>query len=605
MCDSDSSSSERHKRHQRKHHKCPKKHKCPTYDYIIVGDGAAGCIVARKLSDKLNCKNPRVLVLERGANQIQPFGYPPNPTILRADLISPGEFTDPNSDLNVLTNDPKYAQNYIASVNSATLDPILSARPPFNYSTGNGWGGGGSHFYMLGFRGTPALWNDYAAINGSSSWNYASLLPIFKSLETYTPFTGSPLNTAERGVNGPISLLQLQPLSIFDPASPTVDSIMEAFETHPEVGCGYVTDFNTSAGTVGGSAMQFYNTPPIQPTRFGQYRSWSHNSFLPIGTIIDADGDGLKGRNLKIQSNALVKRVLFSGKKAIGVEYIDTIKNATVRVFGKQIILCAGCMEDPQILQRSGVGDATLLTSLGVPVVLNNPNVGANMEGHASVSVGIVGSLPLAMGGFGGIMVDLHDTSRPFGDPFKYPADGKRRVFSPVVDGSLLGSPGVFLAEVLPLQSNFKGTVKITSTDPTVAPAVNFNYYSDDLVGTVNGSTLNKAMAGLYNIKKVIDTNGYTLAFPPASTFSSDANLADFVKGSANFQHHQSGTCRFGTSVANGVVDSNLNVMGLKNLKVASLSVYPYTADGNPMYSAMTAGVKCAQSFGVSIDPIL
>lgn len=587
-----------------------------SYDYLIVGDGSAGCIVARKMSDKVTtggkCKWPKVCILERGSNQIQQFGYPTNPLILETNILTQtNAIIDPNSTYNQLVYGPKYAVNYVASINATTSDPILSSRQPVLYSSGNGWGGGGSHFFMAAFRGTPDVWNNYATLNGDSSWNYNSLLPTFMAIETYTPNVGGCLDTSQRGQNGPINYTQMTAASYIDPSSVTVDPLVLAFATAPNVGFGYTCDYNSGTEPyVGVISVQEYQTLPIDPsTGNGQWRSWSHNAFIPIGTIINTNGESIGKRNLEIRSNAHADIILFSGTKAIGVRYIDLITGNPITVYANQIILSAGTMETPQILQRSGVGDPTLLASLGISVLVNNPNVGSNMEGQAGPSA-VLGTA-MNIRPFFAVITDLHDDSLPPSDPFYYPADGVRRVDAPIISSNLIGFPGASVCLFADIyQTHYGGTVQITSVNPLVPPNINLNLFADDTTGLVNGSSLNKCVKALYNLQVVAAAAGTIIVpipglSPDPTDFVTPTDLANYVKSVSTFADHQTGTCRMGTSIANGVVDSNQNVFGLQNLKIADLSIYPYTMDGNPMTSALIAGLKCVQSFGISLNPIL
>ena len=382
-----------------------------------------------------------------------------------------------------------------------------------------------------------------------------------------------------------------------------------AFATAPNVGYGYTCDYNSATEpNVGVISLQEFQTLPIDPaTGNGKWRSWSHNSFLPIGTIIDTNGKSIGKRNLEIRSNAHADVVLFSGTKAVGVRYIDLITGNPVTVYAKQIILSAGAIETPLILQRSGVGDPTLLGSLGIPVVLNNPNVGNNMEGHAGPTV--VFGTPLGVLPIAGSITDLHDDLLPPSDPFYYPADGVRRVDSVILHSDILGFPGAtFIITQDISQTKYGGTVAITSSNPLAPPDVNINLFSDDTTGLVNGSSLNKLVKALYNLQTIATAAGTIILpipglSPGPSDFATATDLANYIKAFSGLASHQTGTCRFGTSTANGVVDSKQNVIGLKNLKIADLSIYPYTMDGNPMTSALIAGMKCVQSLGITLNP--
>ena len=426
------------------------------------------------------------------------------------------------------------------------------------------------------------------------------ILPIFKMIETYTPTSGNCFDADQRGSHGVISIIQNTPADLIDPTSETVNPIVKEFAINNQVGVGYTCDYNNAdQPKIGTASVQSYQTTHVI-NQYGQYRSWAHNSFLPIGTIINTEGKGLQGRKLTIKSNVICDKILFKSNKAIGVQYLNSITNETHKVYGKEIILCAGTIGTPQILQRSGVGDSALLSDLGIDVVLHNPNVGANMNNNPEgvfVFTGDVTNLFAALS-----LGNLHNSSLSPSDPFYYPNDGERRVEQILLRGDAAGFPeqSVFMGYG-PFNSGYNGQVKITSTDPTVDPFIDLALFSDDTTGFVNGSLLNKMMTVCYNTKIIVDALGETVLLPPASVFDSPTFLAEFIKASTTVQTHFVGTCRFGTSINNALVDSNFNVFGLRNLKIADLSIYPYTTNGNPMYSALTAAMKCVESFGINV----
>lgn len=217
------------------------------------------------------------------------------------------------------------------------------------------------------------------------------------------------------------------------------------------------------------------------------------------------------------------------------------------------------------------------------------------MNGNPSAGIIFTGTVdfgPLAVLG-----LDLHNASLQPSDPFYYPADGTRRAVMNLASANVFGLPDeISLVDAIVFSENYNGTVTITSTDPNVAPNINLDMFSDDVTGLVNGSSLNKLMAAFYNSKVVIDALGDGLIAPPAEVFNNPTDLANFIKETSTMQMHQVGTCRFGTSQANAVVDSNFNVFGIKNLKICDLSIFPYTVDGNPMFSVLTAASKAVEA---------
>ena len=324
------------------------------YDYIIVGNGSAGSILARKLSDDLKTK---VLVVEAGINQDN------DPAVL--DFGQAAFFED----LWNITNDPYYAETYALEV----IAPLQTTV----YSEGRGWGGSSKHNYFVAVRGTPPIWDSWASISGNPAWSYNNMLPLMIALENYTPCM-TTANASQRGVGGPISITQLTAVDL----GPLSAAIAAGMATG---GVGTITDYNdptlsSSTGLLymGVSPLQGFITSP-SPCVPG-VRSFSSREFLTTD-VVTPDGRGVGKRKLSIQSNCHVSRVIMDGTKAKGVEFVYGSKgNKVGKAYGKKIILCAGAINTPAILMRSGIGDPAILGPLGIDVKIANPNVGANLQ---------------------------------------------------------------------------------------------------------------------------------------------------------------------------------------------------------------------------------
>jgi len=726
------------------------------YDYVIVGLGSTGSIIARKLSDT----GKSVIVLERGKNQTQQNG------VQSAPVKDTGTFL-------IATNSVPVNFNPELSFNTpwCYLYPVqlTASRTQSNYSEGCGWGGGGAHMYMNAFRGTSDPWNTYDAASGSTGkWTYNTLLPYMMAFETYTPRSGSV--GAQRGTSGPTSIVQQ-----VDMAAITADPFVTALANTASVGVGFNTDLNngdqaSSNGRpqVGFSAKQMFHKLPFT-TAGGTSRVWTQDTFLPIDSIIDENGNGLNGRKLKIVSNAFVDRVLFNGNQAVGVEYVPNVNlfdattrlafnaaaplgqalplagatipvvstvapfaptgrltingfynlsytgvtlspavatataittgvtptvftaantftvgqtvtvsgvtpdvyngtyvvsaaNATtfsvaqlitgpyvsggtaiaadrritaftgctslpnqtglltagmsvggdagyfdqcqcaksVKVYGKEIILSAGALTSPQILQRSGVGDAALLNSLDIPVVVNNPNVGANMAPHLQLQIRY--AAPATYSNASQWVALSHDLSG-IAAPYDYPT-GLRRYNS--LSTNLIGGGVAFFGTLYDGKS--RGTVRINSKNPLAAASIDFGLFNDtgsNLNPPTNGSDVNKLMTWAKVHQKMATDNGYALTLPTPADFVDDLALATYIRNNANTQQHQVGTCRLGTSTANGVVDVDLKVFGTTNLYVSDVSVYPVAINGNLQFSTFMAAVRVLQSLNVPVLPLL
>lgn len=543
-----------------------------TYDYIIVGNGTAGGVLARKLSDD---KKTKVLVLESGVN------HTTDPKIL--DVSGQGlfqNFTD-------ITLEQQYAETYVV--------PGFFPLQYFVYSEGRGWGGSSLHNYLEVFRGTPSFYDGMAAIAGDAQWSYNSLLPLMIALENYTPCQ-SVANPAQRGVGGPISMTQSAPI--------TTDPLGLLLAGVDAGNAGFNTDLNdptqvTTTGfyNIGFSPFQYFATTGGAPCTLGE-RSFSANTFINP-SIVDEKGNGKHGRLLRIESNSYVSRVLFKDKKAVGVEFVYGPKgNKILTAKGKKIILCAGGVNSSAILQRSGIGDPSILEPLGIDVLVNNPNVGANMInqiGADSIFTGTTNATPFLQGMLNGSGVVTPG--------FSYPADNTRRL--QVL--ALQLQPGVVQSIGFNVQPKSRGTIQIVSRSPLIQPNIDFKMYSDGPVTTV-GTDANLAVAYYYLIEQAVTGGGGVMNYPSASQYAGGADAllrAAESSGGITITSHICGTTRMATSIADGVVDSNLNVFGVKNLMVVDLGVAPISPDGNTCYAVYTIALNAARILGVKTPPAL
>lgn len=549
-----------------------------TYDYIIVGNGTAGAVLARKLSDD---KKAKILVLEAGANHSE------DPNVLDASGVNL------LSILTELTIDPKYAQTY----GVAAVFPLQF----ITYSEGRGWGGSSAHNYLEAIRGSPWIYNGWATLSGSTQWSYNNLLPLMKAIETYTPDPGPP-NTAQRGTSGPISITQTGTLADLEADTLAQDLAITGTNN------GFIEDINdpTAVSTTGHTGLgfapyQMFATPGATLGTVG-HRSFSSNSFLP-SSVVSSLGKATDGRLLRIESNASVSRVLFNGKKAIGVEFVyGTNENQVLQAYGKKIILCAGGINSAAILQRSGIGDANLLNSLGIDVLVDNPNVGANLINQygagATVAVGTTVT-PFLQGFVNGAC------ATPFSAPFDYPDDNTRRIqFAAAAAG-----PSQSLVFAFILEPKSRGSVQIVSANPLIQPKVSLNCYSDGGVET-QGTDANLVVDAYYLIANGVGSGN--MISPPSGLFAQppgdvvqDATLLAIAQNGIIATSHILGTTAMGTSIQNGVVDGNLQVFGVQNLMVADLGVAPVSPDGNTCFAVYVIGLNAARILGAPVPPAL
>jgi choline dehydrogenase len=565
MCDKSSKHcskkcTDKHSKHCSK--QCTDKCFVGSYDYIIVGGGTAGCALARKLSDDFT---KSVLVIEAGDNLSN------DPAVLGNNL-----FASIPLGLN-----PKYSKVYQANFTPGNY---------VAYSDGRMLGGGSGHNGLQCYRGTPDVYNQWAIITGDPRWNYNNLLTnVFIPMENYTP-NGTIANPAQRGTAGPLFISQEPPLN----TDPVMVALGIAFNS-PQV-----PDLNDPSITnVGIGANQDWATPPFLGAN--SIRCFSANAYLTgipsqgVAPVIRPNGQSIGGRQLTVMFEANCNRVLFDKfNNAIGVEYVSTKTKRMIRTKAKQrVILCAGSIQDAAILQRSGVGDQTLLQTLGIPVVFANSNVGANMQNHYGAVSVISGSTTVNIPRVGSGFTDLSPAM----------SAGTRRMQLFVVDAVYLPAgitqalgltTGVSIIGINVTPGSL-GNVQIINQDPFTEPQVNLNFYSDG-PSTTNGTDAFKTVTFYKTIKQMATNMGRTVLFPtPADYANGDAALLSDATNSAPIgAYHNSGTCRMATSAATGVCDSNLHVFGVNKLMVADCAVSPLIEDGNTAYQAFAIGLEAA-----------
>ncbi len=521
-------------------------------DYIIVGLGTAGTVLARYLSDNINNK---VLVLEAGKN------YSHDPVILNANNPFAPSFS------------AKYTRDIV--VHDPTIPALL------DFSNGRTWGGSSAIYWLFMQRGSADRYNDWAVISGNPRWTYNNLLPFMKFLEKFVPDDTIP-NLKQRGVHGPIVITQ----------EPPVNNLPLAQATSRVTGAPLVPDNNDVS--LGVSANQLY----LKRVNDRSIRSFASNAFLPP-SVVSPTGKGVGNRQLTIISSATVTKILFKGNKAIGVEYIlDNNKEQIRRAFAKKkVIVCAGAVS-PALLQLSGIGDAMLLQRQGINVLVNNPNVGRSLQVHYGAKAVIKGALPQGFTAF----INLNRI-------------GKIRKYQLLVlPGSFFVDPGIITSLNLTnqpiitvsaynMRPKSKGSILIPNNDPLTFPLVNYNLYSD---GGLNdpGSDASEIVRVFKIIKHIADNAGLELAYPPVNHYppiGSDQQLFEDAKASVVVTDHFTATCKMGTSITNGVVDGNLHVFGVENLMVADNSIAPVPATGNTGWQAYVIGIIAAHILGFQL----
>jgi choline dehydrogenase len=522
----------------------------PHFDYIIVGAGSAGCVLANRLTAS---GRHRVLLIEAGGEDRNiwihiPLGY--------------GKLFD-NAKVNWLyTTEPEPELN-----NRRIIQP-----------RGKVWGGSSSINGLLYVRGQHEDYDHWRQL-GNAGWGFADVLPYFKRAEDQA--RGAD---ALHGVGGP--------LAVSDVSEP--HPLCEAFiEAAQQAGHPRNDDFN---GACQEGAGYFQLT-----TRNG--RRWS----TAVGYLRPARRRG----NLNIVSRALATRVLFSGRRAVGVEYRQDGALHTAFADG-EVILAGGAFNSPQLLQLSGLGPAALLRGLGIDVIADMPGVGADLQDHLQVRLQYRCTEPITMNDV------INDWRYRYAEGLRYLLSRKGLltigagyaaaflrtraelatpdvqihflIFSTETAGAALHPFPGFMTSVCQLRPESRGTVLVTSSDPAVPPAIQARY----LTARADRETVVAGLKVMRDIMRQPSMARYIAEErAPGETCVSDEDLLSFARATATTVYHPTSTCRMGED-RNAVVDERLRVRGVERLRVVDASIMPTLVSGNTNAAAVMIGEKGA-----------
>jgi choline dehydrogenase len=501
-------------------------------DYVVVGAGTAGCVLAARLSVDPQCS---VALLELGGMDTNPVIY------------------TPGVDAMFSLWDPKGAENW----GYATVpQPGLDGRS-IDIARGKVLGGCSAINAMMYIRGNRRNFDTWAQL-GNHGWAYAEVLPYFKKSETYH----GPASQYH-GDNGPMSIIDLQKPSVVSHAFVEAAAELGATQRY--------NDFNGASQEAGAGFYQSTRT-------VDGIRATAGSAFIkPI----------LGRKSLQLLSQVRATRLIIEEGQVRGVEYAGPDGVATIRA-EREVVLSCGAFETPKLMMLSGLGPAEQLAAHDVPVVCDLTGVGRNLADHLLLGVAFESPVPLGppeLLAEGGLFLWSGTRTGQFSPDLQY-------FFGPVqfvAPEYLTDGPGFTFAPVLS-QPRSRGTVTLASSDPTVLARIDPQYLSrdEDLAVLEYGIRYARELvhASAFN-----NLRGRELA--PGEAVTSRSELRGYIRKVAGTVWHPVGTCRMGTD-QEAVVDDQLRVYGVEGLRIADASVIPEPVNGNPNATVMMIAEKAA-----------
>jgi choline dehydrogenase len=522
-----------------------------TFDFIIVGAGSAGCVLADRLS--ADGKN-RVLVLEYGGSDRSLFIQMP-------------------SALFIPLNRPKYNWGYVSEP-----EPHLGNRR-INTPRGKVLGGSSAINGLVYVRGNPLDFDRWEE-EGARGWAYRDVLPYFRRAEARADG-----GDEYRGSDGPLRTRygRLR--------NPLYRAFIEAAR---QAGYPETADING-----------------YRQEGFGRFDMTVHNGrrWSAASAYLRP---AMRRPNVAVRTHALASRIVFDGRRATGVRYIrDGAEHLAVAA--REVIVSGGAINSPQLLKLSGIGPAEELRSAGIPVILDAPGVGENLQDHLEVYFQIASKEPITLFSSTGLVARsmigaqwlLRGDGTGASNHFEVGGFIRSRAgvmypdiqfhFLPLAvsyDGSGLANQHGFQAHVGPMRSKSRGSIRVDRPDPTAKPRIRFNYMShpDDWTEMRAAVRLTRE---IFSMPAFDRYRGDEIL--PGAGVVEDAAIDAFIRQKAESAYHPSCTCRMGRSDdPTAVVDPEARVIGADRLRVVDASIMPSITTGNLNAPTIMIGEKAA-----------
>ena len=505
------------------------------FDFIIVGAGSAGCVLAARLSED---PSARVLLLEAGEPDT------------RKEIHIPAAF-------------PRLFKTPVDWAYQTEPQPRLNRRRLF-WPRGKMIGGSSSMNAMIYIRGQRSDFDSWRDA-GNPGWSFEDVLPLFRALESRT---GGPLHVTDLRAPNPLS-------RVF------VEACVE---------CGIPLNPDFNGDTQEGAGL-------YQVTQKDGRRQSAASAYLK---------PALRRPNLTVVTGAHVTRLVFEGRRAVGVEYAKNSRPELAQA--GEIVLCGGAVNTPQLLMLSGIGPREHLETVGVPVLEDLRGVGTNLQDHLAAIVSYRCARPITLDRAGSVADILSWLLLKRGPLTSNVAEAGAFVCSKPEHKEpnlqFLFGPAFFIQHgfVKPAGSGFslgpvllhprsRGTIRLRSRNPFDQPLIQPNYleHQEDLAQLIDGVHLARRIVA----SPAFDAFRKDELLPGAGA-ESDEEIAAAIANIAETLYHPVGTCRMGTR-SDAVVDPELRVHGVQQLRVADASIMPTITGGNTNAPAILIGEKASR----------